>query len=426
MFDNHYEICIGGIRLKEKFREFYFDKEDKNIWEESIIVIDTNVLLNLYRYTKETSDQILELLDKYKENLWMPHHVGLEYHYNRKSVILEQRGSNEKVCSAFQQIPDKIRDILNKDLSNFKKRHKDDLDSLVYEIKKVIEVKVHNLKKISEEDDLLQSDSIKSKITDLYSHRVGNPYSEEELKGIMKEADNRFNNEIPPGYKDVKNKKGIKYYNGVQIQNKYGDFILWKQVLDYAVENNTNIIFITDEKKEDWWYEAKGRIIGPRVELLNEFSNKSEKDFYMFSSIGFIEIKGGLDQSAVSEVKEVSEAFKTKLFEEQYEDAIFYNMKGEKFKIPFSFKMNELSEEDKSELMIKFCKFIVNKLHYFNEKPLYFDELFNLLKKKFGRPYTEIILEILMNDIEIKLINDVSGLIVDIDSFSRYVYNELF
>lgn len=121
MFDNHYEICIGGIRLKEKFREFYFDKEDKNIWEESIIVIDTNVLLNLYRYTKETSDQILELLDKYKENLWMPHHVGLEYHYNRKSVILEQRGSNEKVCSAFQQIPDKIRDILNKDLSNFKK-----------------------------------------------------------------------------------------------------------------------------------------------------------------------------------------------------------------------------------------------------------------------------------------------------------------
>ncbi|MFP5202950.1 MULTISPECIES: PIN-like domain-containing protein [Bacillus] len=417
--------------MKEKFREFYFDKEDKNIWEESIIVIDTNVLLNLYRYTKETSDQILELLDKYKENLWMPHHVGLEYHYNRKSVILEQRGSNEKVCSAFQQIPDKIRDILNKDLSNFKKRHKDDLDSLVYEIKKVIEVKVHNLKKISEEDDLLQSDSIKSKITDLYSNRVGNPYSEEELKDIMKEADNRFNNEIPPGYKDVKNKKGIKYYNGVQIQNKYGDFILWKQVLDYAVENNTNIIFITDEKKEDWWYEAKGRIIGPRVELLNEFSNKSEKDFYMFSSIGFIEIKGGLDQSAVSEVKEISKAYQqTNLFEESNEDAIFYNvrgMRGEKFQTPFSssFNMNEFSEEDKSELMIKFCNFIVNKLHYFNEKPLYYAELFNLLQKKFGRSYTEIILEILVNDIEIELINDVSGLIVDINSLRGYVYNEI-
>ncbi|PRS43897.1 hypothetical protein C6Y01_08315 [Bacillus sp. NMCC46] len=62
--------------MREQFREFYFDKDDKEIWKDSIIVLDTNVLLNLYRYTQETSEQILNLLQKYKENLWMPHQVA--------------------------------------------------------------------------------------------------------------------------------------------------------------------------------------------------------------------------------------------------------------------------------------------------------------------------------------------------------------
>src|SRR5688500_4356529 len=99
------KYSIGGIDLREQFREFYFDKDDKEIWKDSIIVLDTNVLLNLYRYTQETSEQILNLLQKYKENLWMPHQVALEYHYNRKSVIVEQSGSYEKVCDAFDDVP---------------------------------------------------------------------------------------------------------------------------------------------------------------------------------------------------------------------------------------------------------------------------------------------------------------------------------
>ncbi|QLI45389.1 DUF4935 domain-containing protein [Bacillus pumilus] len=236
--------------MREKFREFYFDKNDEKIWRESTIILDTNVLLNLYRYTKETSDQILELLNKYKENLWMPHQVGLEYHYNRKLVILEQRGSNEKVCDAFQKIPKKVREFLNDDLSIFKKRHKDDLESLVKEIKTVINEKIKGFKSISEEDDFLEEDLIRLKINDLYKNRVGDPYSKDELKTIMEEADDRFTKKIPPGYKDVKDKKGIKFYNGVQIQNKYGDYILWRQVLDYAQKNESSVIFLTDEKKK--------------------------------------------------------------------------------------------------------------------------------------------------------------------------------
>ncbi|MGG3131327.1 PIN-like domain-containing protein [Bacillus pumilus] len=411
--------------MREKFREFYFDKNDEKIWQESIIILDTNVLLNLYRYTKETSDQILELLNKYKENLWMPHQVGLEYHYNRKLVILEQRGSNDKVCATFEKIPEKVREFLNDDLSSFKKRHKDDLESLVKEIKSVIEEKIKGLKNISQEEDLLEEDLIRLKINELYTDRVGDPYSEEELKAIMVDADDRFSKNIPPGYKDVKGKKGIKFYNGVQVQNKYGDYILWRQVLDYAKKNESNVIFLTDEKKEDWWYEAKGRTIGPRIELLNEFSFHSKKSFYMFSSIGFIEIKGGLDQSAVSEVKEVSEAYKD-IAKETYNEVILYNTPtGKRTKTPVEIKMSEISDESKEELMYKFCLFIRDMLHVFNGENLYYYKFYELVKGQYGRLYTDIIMDVLIHENNIKLKQDESGRhIIDINGLSRYIYSK--
>ncbi|QKN78657.1 DUF4935 domain-containing protein [Bacillus pumilus] len=409
--------------MREKFREFYFDKNDEKIWRESTIILDTNVLLNLYRYTKETSDQILELLNKYKENLWMPHQVGLEYHYNRKLVILEQRGSNEKVCDAFQKIPKKVREFLNDDLSIFKKRHKDDLESLVKEIKTVINEKIKGFKSISEEDDFLEEDLIRLKINDLYKNRVGDPYSKDELKTIMEEADDRFTKKIPPGYKDVKDKKGIKFYNGVQIQNKYGDYILWRQVLDYAQKNESSVIFLTDEKKEDWWYEAKGRTIGPRIELLNEFSFHSKKSFYMFSSIGFIEIKGGLDQSAVSEVKEVSEAYKIDMSNVGKHASFSIEEKNP----PFVFKMSEFGEKEREKLMKRFCEFIEKKLPLFYHEGLYLRDLFTLVENEFDQLYSRVIMDILLNDIEIKLRKDSSGkVMVDLDDFSTYVYSKIF
>ncbi|MEK5366790.1 PIN-like domain-containing protein [Bacillus sp. FSL R5-0654] len=297
--------------MREQFREFYFDKDDKDIWKNSIIVLDTNVLLNLYRYTQETSEQILNLLQKYKKNLWMPHQVALEYHYNRKSVIVEQSGSYEKVCDAFGDVPNKIRNMLNQDLSNFKKRHKEDVESFFEIIKNVTDEQIKQLRNKNEiELDLTKEDTIKSKITELYENKVGKPYDYSKMKELEKEAEERFKKDIPPGYKDLNKKTGTKFYNGVVIQNRYGDLILWKQILNFALEREVNIIFLTDEQKEDWWYDINNKIIGPRVELLNEFTYVTNKEFHMFSSIGFVERhEEDVNQNTVSEVREVNEVY---------------------------------------------------------------------------------------------------------------------
>ena len=69
---------------------------------------------------------------------------------------------------------------------------------------------------------------------------------------LCKEGEYRYKSQTPPGYKDAK-KDGV---------SKYGDLIVWAETYEYAVLNNKNIIFVTDDVKEDWWEKLDdGRIL---------------------------------------------------------------------------------------------------------------------------------------------------------------------
>ncbi|QII49039.1 DUF4935 domain-containing protein [Bacillus paralicheniformis] len=299
--------------MKSMFKEFYFDNKNSEIWRSSIIILDTNVLLNLYRYSNETSEKLLTLLKKSKDRLWLPHQIGLEFHLNRTNVILDQQTSYEKIESILKKQSSEIETNLKKELSAYRKKHVTlSIDSIIEQLKKSINNLVSQISKEKEDHPkLLKNDYFKQQITDIYENKVGSPYDKSVLESIKKEADERYQLEIPPGYKDA-SKKGVKFYNGEVILEKYGDYILWKQIIDFAKENETNIIFITDDEKEDWWYFSKGKTIGPRSELLNEFSFITGKEFYMFKPEVFMKEAGKIysedfSDNTLLEVREVSE-----------------------------------------------------------------------------------------------------------------------
>lgn len=73
--------------------------------------------------------------------------------------------------------------------------------------------------------------------------------------------------------------------------DKFGDLIIWKELLIFARENKQNIIFITLDNKEDWWDSDKS---SARKELIQEFrryNNENEiaflslSDFYSLATI---------------------------------------------------------------------------------------------------------------------------------------------
>lgn len=60
------------------------------MWQECIFVFDANILLNLYQYSPNSRDELLDVLERLKNQIWVPHQAMLEYHENRKEVIAQQ------------------------------------------------------------------------------------------------------------------------------------------------------------------------------------------------------------------------------------------------------------------------------------------------------------------------------------------------
>lgn len=64
-------------------------EEKEALWNNCVFVFDTNVLLNLYRYTSITRDTLLAAFDDLKERVWLPHQVAYEFGKDRCDVIYE-------------------------------------------------------------------------------------------------------------------------------------------------------------------------------------------------------------------------------------------------------------------------------------------------------------------------------------------------
>lgn len=285
--------------MKELFPGYYrkTDGDIKQIWENGIIMFDTNVLLNLYRYSDSTQTTIIELIKKFSKQIYLPHQAALEYNRNRYEVIAEQE-------KAYNEFLDKISQI-QKDLQStskppFLSTKVDKELNVVFE--KVGDEVKESIQKYCE---YLKNDPIYNAISDLFSDRITKPFSNDELNEIFKEGEDRYKNKIPPGFEDEKTKEGNR---------KYGDLILWKQIIQTAKELKKDVILITDERKIDWWWKIKdGRNMGPRQELTEEMKLQANVGFHMYSSERFLSygqsfLKEKINQHALEEIQAMKKA----------------------------------------------------------------------------------------------------------------------
>ena len=77
--------------MKNAIREFIepTNKEKQELWEKAVFVFDTNVLLNLYRYSAKTRNSLLAAFESFKNRIWIPYQVAYEYMNKRCEVIYE-------------------------------------------------------------------------------------------------------------------------------------------------------------------------------------------------------------------------------------------------------------------------------------------------------------------------------------------------
>jgi hypothetical protein len=281
----------------------HFKEDDaalKKVWDECIFVFDANILLNFYRYSDSTRKEFLQLLSKIRDRVWLPHRAAEEYLNNRLSVIDQQEKSYDDTINAMSSLRKDLENARQHPFVNKKTMAKvNEVFSLL--CNELTDNKGFHTKRISD-------DEIKESISSIFEKSVGSPYSKEDLEKIISDGEERYRQKIPPGFKDGSKSGNTEVFS--EQCRKYGDLIVWYQVIAKSVETNKSVILVTDDKKEDWWEKFKGKTVGPRPELVKEFRDKTGNAFYMYQADRFLELarenlNERVSEAIVEEIREV-------------------------------------------------------------------------------------------------------------------------
>lgn len=271
-------------------------------WSAGILSVDTNVLLDLYRYHEETRELLLSALEYFGERTWLTHQVAEEFFRNRNTVIASSTSGFSEADKIADEILNKIQDQVSKLLRNrlLPGSRVSQLQSGIEEVVRAFKVDIASARESF--PNFRDNDVIIDRICKLFEGRVGSAYEKDRLDEALKEAKKRFESEIPPGYKDNTTKKGDR---------RYGDYLVWRQLLDRAESIKQPLVFVTSEIKEDWWERPGAKTIGPRQELLKEYFNITGKKMLFYQTDRFLAFAadriGRSDVSdAVNEIRDLA------------------------------------------------------------------------------------------------------------------------
>jgi len=175
--------------MKKLFFEYYRPSEEQfsELWHECLFVLDANVLLNLYRYSSETTFELIRLLKEISTRIWIPHQVAFEYHKNRHKVILEHEKEYTKVQDELAKAKDdaikKLSDKLRQDRHPFIK----EADKSITGIENAFNSIHEDLEKHKKEyASLKENDRINDEIVSLFQGQVWLSWNHEECSASFR------------------------------------------------------------------------------------------------------------------------------------------------------------------------------------------------------------------------------------------------
>jgi len=287
--------------MRNSFKGFYIpsDSEFETLWKDGVFVFDANVLLNLYRYSSKAREQLLDILKSITQRIWIPHQAAYEYQKQRINVINQQHAIyndlNKQLTSFSSTISNRI--------TGSKQPVIHETEELFKQLTEITNQIIDKLEQSKKNELNFNFDGFNDDVRDFISHlfegKVGRAYNTEYLEKIYDEGKLRYQNNIPPGFKD-KDKNN---------NEQYGDLVLWYQIIDYAKLINKPIIFITDDTKDDWWQKIGDKKI-PHPRLVEEIYNKAQTDFYMYTSDRFMHyaeknLQSTVNAEVINEVREI-------------------------------------------------------------------------------------------------------------------------
>lgn len=280
--------------LRDGFLEYATpsDADYREVLKNGLVVVDTNVLLNLYRYHPTTREDLFQILETLGPRLFIPHQVAAEFWNNRETTIRDSTEGTTRLKAVLDgQRSQSIQEL--RAWANRVALPPEPLDSLAESLRTAYEELAARVDEYSEESLRLNAlstneDPVLDRLVATLEGRVGPPMSPEELDEARAEAERRIENDEPPGYADS-DKTG---------DARFGDYFLWREVLTEASARKVDLLLVTGDIKEDWWRREKGETRGPRLELSREFGNFVGGRFFMLRPANLLaRAKDALDLS---------------------------------------------------------------------------------------------------------------------------------
>ncbi|MGW2022706.1 PIN-like domain-containing protein [Streptomyces decoyicus] len=256
-------------------------EQTEAIIKNSLIVLDSSVLLSLYRVTMEAREEMIGALRAIREQVWIPHQVAVEFHKNRITAAKDQ----ESFYKTTRESLEKARSLAAQSINQFANRcalQESEKDELHKQLNQSFEDISRTLRAHEERFDLrtervLNADPVLTELADLLDGRVGTPFTAEEEAAAQEEATRRMAERIPPGYLD--RKKG---------DNPAGDFLWWEQTLIEATQRKQPVLIVSNDEKEDWLNKQLNYTVGPRQELIDEMRNRADSTLQIVNFATFL------------------------------------------------------------------------------------------------------------------------------------------
>lgn len=255
---------------KERFPDaraaISLDLSPPDIEETSTLVfLDTSVLLSLYDASEEAARKALEVLGELRDEgrLVLPGHVAREFAVVRSYKIGDLYDDLSRQSSRLG-LPDGPQELANRALLE-RAGYADRLRELREQIAELVESYQAVASELMTE---IESWAGSDFISEAYAELFGEGAIEDPEFGYedsMVNLQRRDELSRPPGYLDSD-----------KSQNAAGDLLIWKTILKVAARRDQDAIFVTEDRKPDWWHQGgKGTALYPRTELLHEFDQET-------------------------------------------------------------------------------------------------------------------------------------------------------
>lgn len=221
--------------------------------DECAVFIDTNVISQLYRLNDSARNDFYNWIEhcgnRFHVPVWVIHEYSNKVYSQKTKDYLSELDKIKSQAKEFSSISDFVKGYVGDSLlqGSMYQGKTDELKRDVDKIKDLLNKISCTINKNLDE----QQRKVHNEIEQMLSPKSLSSNTFSLISNLDVSYRQRFENQVPPGYKDAGKE-----------DNKMGDLIIWKEILDYCKENSIKkAVLLSRDSKQDIVYSPDTQTI---------------------------------------------------------------------------------------------------------------------------------------------------------------------